>query len=69
MKYIAKFRWWLFKKLNTMVWAICPEPHKSNLGKMWGEAKSAREVLREKEIDARVKREYEHAVRQRNAPH
>jgi hypothetical protein len=28
---IAEFRWWLFKRLNAVIWKICPEPHKSNL--------------------------------------
>lgn len=24
-------RWWMFKKLSSLGWWICPEPHKSNL--------------------------------------
>lgn len=25
------FRWWLFKQLSWIGWAICPEPHRTNL--------------------------------------
>lgn len=24
-------RWWLFKRLSSFCWWICPEPHKSRL--------------------------------------
>jgi hypothetical protein len=26
-----KFRWWLFKLLSKVGWAICPEPQQSDL--------------------------------------
>jgi len=25
------FRWWLFKKLSRVGWAICPEPQRTRL--------------------------------------
>ncbi len=28
---INSFRWWLFKRLSSLGWWICPEPHKSRL--------------------------------------
>lgn len=28
---IAGGRWWLFKKISRVGWAVCPEPHRSKL--------------------------------------
>lgn len=28
---MMRFRWWLFKKLSTLGWWVCPEPHRTNL--------------------------------------
>ncbi len=28
---MSAFRWWLFKRLSSLGWYICPEPHRTNL--------------------------------------
>lgn len=28
---MSEFRWWLFKKISRIGWAVCPEPHRSRL--------------------------------------
>jgi hypothetical protein len=28
---MTNFRWWIFKRLSSLGWWICPEPHRTNL--------------------------------------
>lgn len=43
-------RWWLFKRLSSLGWWICPEPHKSRLQSVmptWRQVDSAPNPLQE----------------------
>lgn len=28
---MREFRWWLFKKLSSVIWPICPQPYRSDV--------------------------------------
>lgn len=32
---IHDFRWWLVKQLNVVIWALTPEPERSDLRQIW----------------------------------
>jgi hypothetical protein len=32
---VAGFRWWLFKRLSAIGWAVCPEPDRTILRGMF----------------------------------
>jgi hypothetical protein len=40
-----RFRWWLFCRLNTVVWAICPEPDATVLREYMDLSKDQRAAL------------------------
>lgn len=48
---MRNFRWWLFNLISRIGWWVCPEPHKSALGRVWkiGMANTISAVKREEE--------------------
>jgi hypothetical protein len=43
-------RWWLFRRLSSLGWWICPEPHKSHLQSVmptWRQVESSPNPLQE----------------------
>jgi hypothetical protein len=34
-KLVNAIRWWMVKRLNVVIWALTPEPHRSNLRQIW----------------------------------
>lgn len=82
MKHINAFRWWLFKRLNVLIWGICPEPHRSNLEKIvtvkWKDLTADGNVIEaaKAELERRTTENHrimqalhERAIRERNASH
>lgn len=64
---INAIRWWMVKRLNVVIWALTPEPHRSNLRQIWtaqfdnfkkqdGGAHLAEMVLRQAEHTSEVGR-------------
>lgn len=51
MGWFARFRWWLFKRLSALGYAVCPQPMKRHMQVLWdaklGEFMKAAEALSE----------------------
>lgn len=75
---VNAIRWWMVKRLNVVIWALTPEPHRSNLREIWrtqfdnfkkqdGGAHLAEMVLRQAEHSSELGRLAAEWERKRNA--